>query len=274
VRNAGLSGRFGGGPWMMFERINYLWRLAGTGFSFVLFGAVGVLFWGLLFPLIEKFLGEGIEKKRRSRALMSRIFLLYMDFMHAIGILSYEVQGGERLNAPGRLVIANHPCLLDVVFLISQIRNATCIVKPALAANPFLRIPIQAMGYIYAEEPEDLLGRCAEELREGGSLIVFPEGTRTSPGKPVKFQRGAAAIALGSGAKILPVILGCSPTTLTKHENWYQIPDKKFTLSLHVGDDIELRPMAGDASRSLATRTITRQLEKHFIERQAQHGKP
>ena len=54
----------------MLERINYLWRLFGTGISFFLFGAVGVFFWGMLFPLIEKFLGKGIQKKLRSRALM------------------------------------------------------------------------------------------------------------------------------------------------------------------------------------------------------------
>jgi 1-acyl-sn-glycerol-3-phosphate acyltransferase len=227
----------------------------------------------MLFPLIEKFLGVGIPKKLKSRALMQRIFLLYMDFMCFIGILTYEVHGGERLNAPGRLVIANHPSLLDIVFLISQIRNATCIVKPALVDNPFMRIPIRAMGYIYAEEPETLMERCAEELREGGTLIIFPEGTRTKPGKPIKFQRGAAAIALHSNAKILPVTLGCSPTTLTKHEKWYQIPPKKFTLSLHVGDEIELPTMDKNASRSFANRIITRQFEQYFIGQQAHYGK-
>lgn len=258
----------------MAERINYLWRLCGTGFSFFVFGAVGVLFWGLLFPLIERFLGDGTQKKLRSRAMMHWIVRRYMDFMRGIGILAYEVIGGQGINEPGRLVVANHPCLLDVMFLIAQIRNATCIVKPALAANPFMRIPIRAMGYIYAEDPEALVDRCAQELREGGSLIVFPEGTRTTPGKPVKFQRGAAAIALQAGVKIVPVTLRCCPTTLTKHEKWYQIPPKKFTLSLHVGDDIEISPAAGNASRSVATRTITRHLENYFIERQAQHGKP
>jgi 1-acyl-sn-glycerol-3-phosphate acyltransferase len=258
----------------MAERVNYYWRLAGTGLSFFVFGAVAVLFWGMLFPLIAPFLGQGVVKKQKSRALMQGVFRLYMDFMRGIGILSYEVRDGERLAAPGRLVVANHPCLLDVVFLISQIRNATCIVKPALADNPFLRIPIQAMGYIYAEDPEVLVDRCAEELREGGSLVVFPEGTRTTPGKPIKFQRGAAAIALQANAKILPVTMGCFPTTLTKHEKWYRIPDRKFTLSLHVGEEIEIDGMAERTDRSLATRTITRQLEQYFIERQAQHGKP
>ncbi len=259
---------------MMFERINYLWRLVGTGISFFLFGVVGVLFWGILFPLLDKFIMQNIPKKLRSRLLMSRIFQLYMEFMRIIGILTYEVQGGERLNALGRLIIANHPSLLDVVFLISQIRNVTCIVKPALAANPFMRIPIQAMGYIYADDPEAVVKQCAEELHEGCSLIIFPEGTRTTPGKPLKFLRGAATIALESKANILPVIICCSPTTLTKREKWYQIPHKKFTLSLTVGEDFELDAIDENASRSLATRNITRQLEKYFIERQAQYAKP
>lgn len=205
---------------------------------------------------------------------MTHIFRLYMNFMRAIGILDYQVRGGERLNSAGRLVIANHPSLLDIVFLISQIHNATCIVKPALAANPFMRIPIRAMGYIYAEDPADLVERCATELREGGSLIIFPEGTRTTPGKPIKFQRGAAAIALQAEAKILPITISCSPTTLTKQEKWYRIPEKKFTLSLDVGEDIGPIMMDKNGNRSLATRRITRQLEQYFIERMAHNEKP
>lgn len=256
----------------MRERANYLWRLCGTALSFFLFGAVGVLFWGMFFPLASPFLGSG--KKRKSRDWMHRLFRVYMDLMRGMGILAYEVHGGERLNAPGRLVVANHPSLLDVVFLISQIRNATCIVKPGLAANPFLRIPIEAMGYIYAADPDALLDRCAEELREGGSLVVFPEGTRTTPGRPLKFQRGAAAIALRSKAKILPVRIGCTPTTLTKQEKWYQIPDKKFTLSLSVGEDIEPEPPGEGAARAIASRNLTRRLENYFIGQAAQHGKP
>lgn len=257
----------------MLERINYYWRLFGTGLSFFMFGAGGVVIWGLLFPLFERFLGEGIDKKRRARLLMHGIFRSYMDFMYIIGILNYQVQGAERLKAPGRVVVANHPCLLDIVFLISQIPNATCIVKPALISNPFMRIPIRAMGYIYAEDPEVLIDRCEAELHEGGSLIVFPEGTRTTPGKAIKFQRGAAAIAFQAQAPILPITLSCWPTTLTKQEKWYQIPEKKFTLTMDVGDDRRFTPIFRDAERSLAARRLTRQLETYFKEQLANHEK-
>ena len=163
-----------------------------------------------------------------------------------------------------KVVVANHPCLLDIVFLIAQIPNATCIVKPALIRNPFMRIPIRAMGYIYAEDPEVLLTRCEAELHEGGCLIIFPEGTRTTPGKPIKFQRGAATIALQAGADILPVTIRCFPTTLTKQEKWYHIPEKRFTLSLEVGDDIQSGTYPANTSRAIAARQITRQLETYF----------
>jgi 1-acyl-sn-glycerol-3-phosphate acyltransferase len=247
------------------KKLNYLWRLFGTGLSFFLFGAGGILVWGLLFPVVDPLLGSGIQKKRRARWLMHLIFKSYMEFMHVIGILNYEVKGADKLGAPSRVVIANHPCLLDIVFLISQIPNATCIVKPALINNPFMRIPIRAMSYIYAEDPEDLIDRCETELREGGSLIIFPEGTRTTPGRPIKFQRGAAAIALKANANILPVKLGCSPTTLTKQEKWYQIPEKRFTLSLQVGDDIRPIPNTDNNCRTIVARQLTRQLEAYFI---------
>jgi len=265
--------RDGIGVWTVLERINYGWRLFGTGLSFFMFGAAGILVWGLFFPLFERFFGQGVRKKRHTRRLMQSIFQSYMEFMRIIGILNYRVLNGERLSEPGRVVVANHPCLLDIVFLISQMPNVTCIVKPALIANPFMRIPIRAMGYIYAEDPEMLIDQCAAELREGSSLIIFPEGTRTTPGKPIKFQRGAAAIALQSEAPILPITLGCSPTTLTKHEKWYQIPEKKFTLTMVVGDDIQFTPISEQTSRTVAARQLTRELEAYFIEKLANHGK-
>jgi len=250
----------------MLRRLNYLWRLIGTGFSFFVFGAISILFWGILFPVIELFLGTGIPKKRRTRRIMQHLFSLYMRLMRAIGILNFEIHGREYLNAPGKLVIANHPSLLDIVFLLSQISNATCIVKPALFANPFMRIPIRAIGYIYAESPEDLLALCTQELHEGSTLVIFPEGTRTTPGMPIKFQRGAASIALAAQTSILPITLGCHPSTLTKQKKWYQIPDKKFTLSLAVGEEIQVELVNEDSKRSLMTRHITRQLESYFIE--------
>ncbi|MDD5033511.1 MAG: 1-acyl-sn-glycerol-3-phosphate acyltransferase [Methylococcaceae bacterium] len=256
----------------MFERIDYLWRLCATAFSFFVFGLAGII-WVFLFPVVEIFLGTGPDKKRKARNVMHWVFRCYIALLRGLGLLSYEVHGRERLNQPGSLVIANHPSLIDVVFLISLIRNASCIVKPALVHNPFMRAPIRTMSYLFAEDPEMLLTRCAEDLGEGSSLIVFPEGTRTTLGKPLRFQRGAANIALKSGANIVPVYIDCKPTTLTKQEKWYQIPPKKVHFRLMIGKDIDPAQMAGNHPRSIASRKLTRYLEQYFCEQERAHGK-
>ena len=49
--------------------------------------------------------------------------------MHRLGIMRYKINGLEKLNRPGQLILANHPTLIDIVFLLSRIPVASCIVK-------------------------------------------------------------------------------------------------------------------------------------------------
>lgn len=65
-------------------------------------------------------------------------------------------------------------------------------------------------------------------IRHPDKTRKLPKQTQNTPGKPVKFLCGAAAIALQSSAKILPVIISRSPVTLTKREKWYQIPKRNL----------------------------------------------
>jgi 1-acyl-sn-glycerol-3-phosphate acyltransferase len=256
----------------MGKRLDHAWRLCATAFSFALFGAGAVVVWVILFPVIAVFLGKGPARKRRARRLMHEVFRFFVAVMRSLGLLTCEVHNAERLNRPGRLVIANHPSLIDVVLLISMIRNATCIVKPALIRNPFMRAPIRAMDYLYAEDPETLLDRCAEELREGSSLIVFPEGTRTPPNQTLPFQRGAANIALRSGAPILPVHIRCQPSWLTKQNKWYYVPPARAHYRFEAGDEIEPGRFGEPDNRPTAARKLTRHLQSYFLEQERRHG--
>ena len=142
----------------------------------------------------------------------------------------------HRLREPGRLIVANHPTLLDVVLLVSQMPAVDCIVKRGLWRNPFLRWPVAWAGYLPNSEGEALIEECSATLRRGHSLLVFPEGTRTVPGKPLHMQRGAAHIALAAGCDILPVTIACDPPTLFKGNPWYRVPSRRFHLHVVVGD--------------------------------------
>jgi len=102
------------------------------------------------------------------------------------------------------MIVANHPSLIDVVFLIGLMRQTNCVVKQSLFQNPFTRGPVRDAGYISNDGSADMLDAAADALREGQTLIIFPEGTRTTPGAAPAFHRGGAAIALRGATIITP----------------------------------------------------------------------
>ncbi|MBL6985435.1 MAG: 1-acyl-sn-glycerol-3-phosphate acyltransferase [Methylobacter sp.] len=257
-------------------KLGYGWRLLATGFSFFSFGVGGLLLWALVFPVLSMLPGTPLQKVSRGQKVVSCSFYVFIGLMHRLGIMTYEIVGLGKLNRPGQLIIANHPTLVDIVFLISRITQASCIVKAGLFRNPFMRGPIINAGYISNGNPEQMIAECVAWLRSGGSMIIFPEGTRSIPGKPYRFQRGAAAIALQAETVVTPVTLGCYPSTLTKAERWYEIPYRRFHLTLHVGDDIDVAAFTDGRPKSIAVRRFNHYLQDYFTQQRdlyKHHGK-
>ncbi|WP_101674819.1 lysophospholipid acyltransferase family protein [Alloalcanivorax mobilis] len=244
--------------------LNKAWRLAGTALSFMVFG-LGALLLAVPMSLNRLLPGPPARRARRGQHLVHLAFRLHLAIMQGLGVMRCQVSGGERLNRPGQLVIANHPSLIDVVCLVSRIRHANCIVKASLRHNPFTRWPVAGAGFISNRDPVTMVDESVRWLRQGGSMVIFPEGTRSEPGQLARFQRGAANIALRADAVVTPVFIHCSPATLTKGTPWYRIPTRRFTVSLRVGDDIDLTPFTGTAL-PLAARRLTEHLQHRFSE--------
>ncbi len=244
---------------------NWCWRLIATALSFALFGLGGLCLRLLVFPLLSLLPGTAEDHCRRARATVSRLFWLFVRFMYRSGVFTYEVEGAERLGRPGQLIIANHPSLIDVVVLIALIRDANCVVKQSLWDNPCTRGPIRAAQYISNDGSAEMLDEAATALRQGQTLIIFPEGTRTVPGQLPTFHRGAAAIALRGARCVTPVVIRVSPTTLTKAEPWYRIPSRRFHFHLRVGDDIDPQAFAARGAAPIASRQLNDHLHRHYI---------
>jgi 1-acyl-sn-glycerol-3-phosphate acyltransferase len=220
-------------------RLNYAWRVAATGLSFALFSLGGAVLASSVAVLLSLPPSGKARGRKPMRLVLSRAFRFYIGMLRFFGLLSYEIHGRERLKTEGQLVIANHPSLLDVVFLISRIDNADCIVRAGLWRNPLTAAPVRAAGFI-KNESENLLQEAAATLHAGNSLVVFPEGTRTRPGEPLHFRRGAANIALSAGKDLTPVVITCEPVTLLKNQKWYHIPPRPPHYTIRVLPDIRL----------------------------------
>lgn len=247
------------------------WRLIGTALSFAAFGLGGL---ALMPAMLVNRVIPG-DRAKRGQYLVHRAFRAQLWLMNVLGVMEHRVNGGERLNQPGRLVIANHPSLIDVVCLVGQIRHANCIVKAALWRNPFTRAPVSGAGFISNRDPATMIERAVTWLRGGGILVIFPEGTRTPTGQAPRFQRAAAGIALRANRPLTPVHIRAAPPTLTKGLPWYRVPARRFRLTLTVGEDIDVAPFLDQGVTPLAVRRLTRYLEERFnLENDAHERQP
>jgi len=252
-------------------RINKAWRIVATGLAFSIFGIGGMLLPLVVVPALYLWPADPLVRERRAKRAIHYTMRGFVEIMRGLGILTYTVENREAFNRPGQLILANHPSLIDVVFLIAFIRNADCVVKSSLKRNPFTRGPINLAGYIANDDPEKIIEGTISSLARGNSLIIFPEGTRTTPGEPLRLQRGAANVALRAQVPITPVVITCEPTTLTKGAPWYKVPSRRFHVEMRLQDNIDLETFADAGNPSRAARRLTRYLQEYFTRELSLH---
>ncbi|VAX00640.1 FIG018329: 1-acyl-sn-glycerol-3-phosphate acyltransferase [hydrothermal vent metagenome] len=262
---------------LVFNKFFYVWRLIATGWCFLTFSVGGFLLAVFVFPvinLIAVFIPNEQLKHHRAQAVIHYSFKFFLWQMILLGIMRMNIVGMEKLNNnKAKLILANHPTLVDVVLLISLIKHTNCVVKRSLFKDPFLKGVVTAAGYINNDGSDAIIDECSRALKAGDNLVIFPEGTRSVPGKEMKFQRGAAHIATRSGTDVVPVTITCDPPTLTKAQKWYHIPSRPFCLTAEVGDPLDISDIVmSDEPATLTSRRLTKYLHDYFTRRLEQFG--
>jgi 1-acyl-sn-glycerol-3-phosphate acyltransferase len=249
------------------KRDFYYWRLVATGFCFAAFGLGGFVIGVVVTPLLSLCISDRPRLHRIVRRLIHLSFRLFVGLMRGVGVLTYSIRGRERLDAPGELVIATHRTLIDVVFLVACIPNAVCVVKDGVFRSRALGALVRAAGYVNSGGDAELsLQRAIAALTTGATLVIFPEGTRSSDAAEPRLRRGAAYIAMATGKPLTPVRITCEPLTLTKSEHWYDIPPRRVHFDINVGARIGVDPAASAASKHVAARALTARVKDFFLE--------
>ncbi|PXX47578.1 lysophospholipid acyltransferase family protein [Undibacterium pigrum] len=257
----------------MFDRLDRGWRVLATGISFLTFGIGGLLLRVLVFPALYVLVWQQEKRTRVARNIIRLTFRGFVGLMRLLGVLRYEITGLNRLERGGLLILANHPTLIDTVFLMAFVKNADCIVKSHLWNNPFTRGPVRAAAYISNEQGTELLEACIASLQAGNNLIVFPEGTRTPADGVISLKRGAANIAVRGVCAVTPVVIRCDPPTLGKGEKWWHVPERFAQFRIEVKEDIPIQHFIGAGqSDVMAARHLTEHLQHYFTEENQRHA--
>ena len=243
-----------------------LWRIFGTGLSFAVFGASALTLTLLVFPLCSFPGGDVRRKQARVQRVIHHAYHFFVKMMETLGLIRTDWIGAEKLRTLGpHLIVANHPTLIDIVQLISQLPQADCVIGVDYARNPFLARAAAQAGYITNAQGAAVVDACAEKLRAGRTVVLFPEGTRSSEIGMRRFRRGAAHIALRAGVSLVPVVISCVPKTLRKGQPWWDVPERPSQYTISVLDPIA--PQSIGASDSLAARRLTISLRERIGER-------
>lgn len=225
-----------------FRSIDQAWRLVATAISFALFGIGGLAMALIYFPMVGFFMRDKRARAAFAQESVHRAWRGYIEAMRVLGVLTYSCKGEQILrDLRGCVVVANHPSLLDVVFLMAFMRRTRAVVKAGVWRNPFMSGVVSTANYIpNLGDPEQLVRDCAQALSEGANLVIFPEGSRTPPGEARRYQRGFAYAALAAGAPVRIVTIKVSPPTLLKGEAWYAIPRRRphWEIEVHEGIDV------------------------------------
>jgi len=257
------------------KRLSRWFRIAGTAISFAAFGIGGLILALFCFPLLRIGAKTARQREERAQYLVHLAFRFHVRLMRAMGVCTLSIRGAEKLREPGgHLIVANHPTLIDVVLIGSLMPQLDCLVKIEAWRNPFMRGVVSAAGYVPNDLGEAVVEACAARLREGRSLLLFPEGTRSMKGGELgAFHRGAAHVALRSGRPILPLVIDCHPRFLTRGQHWYDVPDRPMGFAIEVGDPIDPRKLTrDDESRGVASRKLTAALRDFYQARLYDRG--
>lgn len=238
------------------------WRVPLTAMSFALFGLGGLILGAVLFPAI-RLLSPREATGRRCRKAIQLSFRLFLAFLSALRLMRFEFRGEERLlHLRGRLVVANHPSLLDVVVLVSRLPDARCVVKRAVWRSPFLGVVVRLAGYVPSLGPHDVVERTVRLLRAGETVVLFPEGTRTRKDRPAAVQRGASLVLLRSGRPAVPVRLCVRPPALGKTDSLAHLPPEAVSVTMSVGEEVHPSTFGTHGSERERSRSGCRTLER------------
>jgi 1-acyl-sn-glycerol-3-phosphate acyltransferase len=149
-----------------------------------------------------------------------------------------RVAGRERIGRGGHyVVVANHSSMFDIPALLALMPGLAMIGREKLLRIPVLGFFLRAIGYIPIDA-ENLLkaGRsmhaAVEAAREGTSIGMFPEGTRTATGRVQRLKKGFIKILRKSGHDLLPVTIRGTFALKPKHR-FTMWPRERIQLIVH-----------------------------------------
>ncbi|MCD6598032.1 MAG: 1-acyl-sn-glycerol-3-phosphate acyltransferase [Bacteroidales bacterium] len=143
-----------------------------------------------------------------------------------------EIEGREKIKSgKAYILVSNHQSMLDIILLYRLFAHYKWIAKQELFRVPVIGWNMTANRYIPLKRgSKSSVLRMAllseKTLKEGSSLMIFPEGTRSETGEIKGFKDGAFKMAIKTKTPIIPIVLDGTGNALPK--NGFEFSSKEL----------------------------------------------
>ena len=242
----------------------YFYRVFVKLLSLTVFGIGTVLISITCFPIAKLIFPKPRNFKYHMRHLIYLLFRLFVRFMSVFGILKVKVNKKNYLNnLKSFIIVANHPGYLDSVIMLSMLKHGSIIPKAALSKKNVMQVIIKEL-YMPNSIPFDEMVELAKvDLETGNCIMIFPEGTRSTPYGQHVYKKGAARLSLRANVPIVPVYIGGTEKKgLGKGDKILQFnPNKRYVYDLQIKEPVYPQEFSG-TTETIAAKRITERLKK------------
>lgn len=165
---------------------------------------------------------------------------IWSHIVCGILLLPVKVEGRENLKkGQSYIFVANHQGALDIFMIYGFLgRNFKWMMKKELRKMPLIGIACDKAHHIFVDKSgpkkiEETIEKARTTLKDGISLVVFPEGTRTYTGAPGRFKKGAFLLADELQLPVVPITISGSFEALPRTKGMVNFVER-HTLRLMI----------------------------------------
>jgi 1-acyl-sn-glycerol-3-phosphate acyltransferase len=136
---------------------------------------------------------------------------------------------------PPVILAPNHPCLIDALLILTRHPNLVCVMKSQLMRNVFLGSGSRLARYVRNDSSRQMVKESVTHLREGGVLLLFPEGTRTLRDPINSLVGSVGLISKHAAVPVQTLIVEIDSPFLSKGWPLFKRPTLPVTYKVRLG---------------------------------------
>ncbi|MFT3826167.1 MAG: 1-acyl-sn-glycerol-3-phosphate acyltransferase [Chitinophagaceae bacterium] len=199
------------------KKQHYPWTL--SGFCISIFAFAYFVTGSILLTLLGLFLVKLNPFKKQGKYLYHVLISKFVwSLVYIMGNLTKRIDNPlkEDFSKPA-VIVCNHQSFLDILVTVMLHPKLILLTNNWVWKSPVFGAVVRMADYYpVADGAETSIEQMAERVKEGYSIVVFPEGTRTVDGTMKRFHKGAFFIAEKLQLDILPIVIHGTGYNMTK----------------------------------------------------------